>query len=140
VASIARHLMVAEDEVVAMNRRLSGGDASLNVRLAEDGDREWGDSLADETPGQEERIAEASELAWRSGLLSGAMGGLSARERHILTERKLKDEPATLEELAQVYGVSRERIRQIEARAFERVQKSVLAAAANDRGPGALAA
>jgi RNA polymerase sigma-32 factor len=123
-----------------MNRRLSGGDSSLNVRVSEDGDREWGDTLADEGQDQEEFVADASELSWRRDLLAGAMGVLTSRERHILTERKLKDDPATLEELAQVYGVSRERIRQIEARAFERVQKAVLATAANGNWRPALAA
>jgi RNA polymerase sigma-32 factor len=140
VASIARDLAVGEHEVVEMNRRLSGGDSSLNVRVSEDGDREWGDTLVDEGQDQEELVADASELAWRRGLLAGAMGVLTSRERHILTERKLKDDPATLEDLAQVYGVSRERIRQIEARAFERVQKAVLATAANGNWHPALAA
>jgi RNA polymerase sigma-32 factor len=140
VTSIARDLAVGEHEVVEMNRRLSGGDSSLNVRVAEDGDREWGDTLVDGGQDQEELVADASELAWRRDLLAGAMGVLTSRERHILTERKLKDDPATLEDLAQVYGVSRERIRQIEARAFERVQKAVLTTAANGNRHPALAA
>jgi RNA polymerase sigma-32 factor len=131
VASIARELEVGEGEVVEMNRRL-GGDTSLNVRMAEDGDREWQDTLVDEDQDQEEQVAEASELAWRRGLLAGALDMLNPRERHILDERRLKDEPATLEDLAQIYGVSRERVRQIEVRAFEKVQKAMLAAAAND--------
>jgi RNA polymerase sigma-32 factor len=133
VSSIARELGVEEGEVIEMNRRLAGGDASLNMRMAEDGEREWQDTLVDEDQDQEEQIAEASELAWRRGLLTGALDVLNPRERHILDERRLKDEPATLEDLAQVYGVSRERVRQIEVRAFEKVQKAMLAAA-NDVG------
>ena len=140
VGSIARDLDVTEAEVIEMNRRLAGGDASLNVRMAEDGDREWQETLVDEGQDQEGRIAEESELAFRRGLLGGALDVLNARERHILGERRLKEEPATLEDLAQVYGVSRERIRQIEARAFEKVQKAMLAAAANDSGRRTLAA
>ena len=140
VASIARDLAVETGEVIEMNRRLAGGDASLNLRVGEDGDHEWGDLLVDDRQDQERHVAEASELAWRHELLQSAMHVLNPRERHILTERKLKDEPATLEELAHVYGVSRERIRQIEVKAFERLQRAVLAAA-NDRGePPALAA
>ncbi|MEK0082549.1 RNA polymerase sigma factor RpoH [Benzoatithermus flavus] len=140
VASIARDLEVGEGEVVEMNRRLATGDASLNARLTDDSDSEWSDTLVDESQDQEHEIAEASELAWRRGLLADAMEILTPRERHILIERRLKDEPVTLEELARIYGVSRERIRQIEVRAFERVQKAMLAAAANDRGRRALAA
>jgi len=130
VASIARDLGVGETEVIEMNRRLAGGDASLNARMSEDGDREWEDALVDESQDQESEIADASELGWRRGLLEGAMDVLTARERHVLIERRLKDEPSTLEDLAQIYGVSRERIRQIEVRAFERVQKAMLTAAA----------
>jgi RNA polymerase sigma-32 factor len=129
VASIARDLAVGEGEVIEMNRRLMAGDASLNVRMDEDGDREWGDTLVDEDQDQERQVAEASELSWRRDLLAVAMDVLSPRERHILTERRLKDEPATLEDLSKVYGVSRERIRQIEVRAFERVQQATLAGA-----------
>jgi RNA polymerase sigma-32 factor len=140
VASIARDLEVGEHEVIDMNRRLASGDASLNARLADDSDSEWGDSLVDEGQDQESEVAEASELSWRRGLLADAMEILTPRERHVLTERRLKDDPVTLEELAQVYGVSRERIRQIEVRAFERVQKALLSAAANDRDGRALAA
>jgi RNA polymerase sigma-32 factor len=140
VASIARDLAVEGNEVIEMNRRLSGGDASLNLRIGEDGEREWGDMLVDERQDQEGHVAASSELAWRRDLLAGALDVLNPRERHILTERKLKDEPATLEELAQVYGVSRERIRQIEVRAFERVQQAVLAAASRGALPRALAA
>ena len=136
VASIARQLEVREREVVEMDRRLAGGDVSLNVRVSEGGEREWLEGLADEDRGQEERVAEASEQVWRRGLLAGALGVLSPRERHVLGERRLKDDPATLEDLARAYGLSRERIRQIEARAFAKLRKAVLAAA---RPPGAVA-
>lgn len=138
VRHIARELAVETAEVVEMNRRLSGGDASLNAPIGEEGEHEWGDLLADDSQDQESVVAQSDELEWRRGLLSGAMGVLSARERHILTERRLKDDPATLEELAQVYHVSRERIRQIEVKAFERVQAAVLAASRTQ--PAALAA
>ncbi len=141
VKSIARDLGVGEGEVIDMNRRLNAGDASLNVRMDEDGDREWGDMLVDEDQDQEREVTEASELAFRRDLLAGAMGVLTPRERHIFVERRLKDEPTTLEDLSQVHGVSRERIRQIEVRAFERVQKAALAAASSGgsrRGGGNL--
>jgi RNA polymerase sigma-32 factor len=140
VSKIARDLEVGDNEVVAMNRRLSAGDASLSARVSEDGDREWIDTLVDDDQSQEERLADESELTWRRGLMAEAMNELNARERHILEERRLKDEPSTLEDLAQVYGVSRERIRQIEVRAFEKLQRAMLQAAANDPGTSALAA
>ena len=140
VASIARDLAVETGEVIEMNRRLAGGDASLNLRIGDDGEREWGDMLVDERQDQEGHVANASEFAWRRDLLVGALDVLTPRERHILIERKLKDDPATLEQLAQVYHVSRERIRQIEVRAFERVQQAVLAAASGRGAPRALAA
>jgi RNA polymerase sigma-32 factor len=131
VASIARDLEVAEAEVIDMNRRLSGGDSSLNAQLFDEGEAEWQETLVDESQDQERSVAETSELDWRRALLARAMVKLSDRERHILTERRLKDEPSTLEDLARVYNVSRERIRQIEVRAFERVQQAMHAAAAN---------
>ena len=137
ISEIATRLNVSEEEVVSMNRRLSG-DASLNAPIGEEGEHEWGDLLADESQDQESLVAQNNELEWRRGLLSGAMDVLSPRERHILVERRLKDDPATLEELAQVYHVSRERIRQIEVKAFERVQAAVLAA--SQMHPAALAA
>ncbi len=140
VTSIARALEVGENEVIDMNRRLGGGDASLSARMSEDGDREWIDMLVDESQNQEERTAAADELTWRRGLLAEAMQGLSERERHIIEERRLKEESSTLEDLAQIYGVSRERIRQIEVRAFEKLQKAMLASAANDAGQAAIAA
>jgi RNA polymerase sigma-32 factor len=130
VSQIATKLGVLDEEVVSMNRRLSGGDASLNSPLRSDSESEWQDWLADEdTPSQESVIADAQEKNIRMSLLEEAMTELSDRERHILTERRLKDEPTTLEELASQYGVSRERVRQIEVRAFEKLQKSMRAAA-----------
>ena len=107
-----------------MNRRLSGGDASLNAPLKSDGEgaAEWQDWLADDDADQAAAYAESQELDARRELLIEAMSDLNDRERHILTERRLKDEPKTLEDLSQVYDVSRERIRQIEVRAFEKLQ------------------
>ena len=131
VRHIARELAVESGEVIEMNRRLTGGDASLNAPIGAEGEHEWGDLLPDESQNQEFTVAQNNELTWRRGLLADAMDVLSPRERHILTERRLKDDPTTLEELAQVYHVSRERIRQIEVRAFERVQAAVLTASAN---------
>jgi RNA polymerase sigma-32 factor len=130
VRQIANKLGVLDEEVVSMNRRLAGGDASLNSPLRADSEAEWQDWLVDEdTPSQESIIAESEERSIRMSLLEEAMTELSDRERHILTERRLKDEPTTLEELAAQYGVSRERVRQIEVRAFEKLQKSMRAAA-----------
>ena len=130
VSQIATKLGVLDEEVISMNRRLAGGDASLNSPLRSDSEAEWQDLLVDEdTPSQESVVAEAEEKNIRMSLLEEAMTELSDRERHILTERRLKDEPTTLEELAAQYGVSRERVRQIEVRAFEKLQKSMRAAA-----------
>jgi RNA polymerase sigma-32 factor len=130
VRQIATKLGVLDEEVVSMNRRLAGGDASLNSPLRADSEAEWQDWLVDEdTPSQEHIVAETEERNIRMSLLEEAMTELSDRERHILTERRLKDEPTTLEELAAQYGVSRERVRQIEVRAFEKLQKSMRAAA-----------
>lgn len=128
VEKIASDLGVTEAEVTSMNRRLSGGDASLNAPLKTDGEgaSEWQDWLADEEADQAEAYAETNELDTRREMLAEAMQGLNDREKHILAERKLRDEPVTLEELSQHYGVSRERIRQIEVRAFEKVQKKML--------------
>ncbi|MBD3626301.1 MAG: RNA polymerase sigma factor RpoH [Rhodobacteraceae bacterium] len=127
VARIANELNVTEDEVVSMNRRLSGGDASLNAQIKADGEgaAEWQDWLEDEDANQAEQYAEQDELDSRRALLDQAMETLNERERHVLTERRLKDSPMTLEELSQVYDVSRERIRQIEVRAFEKLQKAM---------------
>ena len=125
VTAIATKLGVAEAEVVNMNRRLAAPDHSLNAPLKADSEGEWQDWLVDETQDQEVHLAEQEELAQRRGLLGAAMSELSDRERDILNERRLKDEPATLEDLSQRYGISRERVRQIEARAFEKLQKSM---------------
>jgi RNA polymerase sigma-32 factor len=130
VTQIATKLGVLEDEVISMNRRLSGPDASLNAPMRVDGDAEWQDWLADDNQvSQETRLAEDEEKSLRMGLLEEAMAELTDRERHIMTERRLKDDPSTLEELAAQYGVSRERVRQIEVRAFEKLQKAMQTAA-----------
>jgi len=129
VESIATKLGVTHQDVIDMNRRL-GGDASLNAPLRADGESEWQDWLADDTAvSQETKLAEDEEKSIRMGLLQEAMEELTDREKHILTERRLKDDPVTLEELAGQYGVSRERVRQIEVRAFEKLQKAMRAAA-----------
>jgi RNA polymerase sigma-32 factor len=130
VKAIAGELDVPEADVVEMNRRLAGADSSLNATLTGEGETNWLDMLSDERPNQEAAVAERHELAVRRGMLDEAMKRLNERERHILTERRLKDEPSTLEELSQVYGVSRERVRQIEVRAFEKLQKAMTEAAA----------
>ncbi len=146
VEKIATKLGVTEDDVVQMNRRMSGPDASLNAPLRQDGDAEWQDWLVDDkAPNQETEIAERDEFDQRMSLLQEAMGELNERERHILQERRLTDEPKTLEEFSTVYGVSRERVRQIEVRAFEKLQKAMRTAAAGmglmneDEGEEALA-
>ena len=129
VSKIATDLGVSEEEVVNMNRRLTG-DASLNSPLRSDSESEWQDWLTDDTQvSQETRLADTEEHSLRMGLLQEAMEELTDREKHILTERRLKDDPVTLEELAGQYGVSRERVRQIEVRAFEKLQKAMRAAA-----------
>tara|TARA_B100002003_G_C14123975_1_gene540634 strand:- start:175 stop:1074 length:900 start_codon:yes stop_codon:yes gene_type:complete len=127
VETIAKNLGVTHDEVIAMNRRLSGGDASLNAPLKADGEgsAEWQDWLADDDADQAAEYAERNELESRRELLMAAMESLNERERHILTERRLKDDPVTLEDLSKVYDVSRERVRQIEVRAFEKLQKKM---------------
>ncbi|MES2494378.1 MAG: RNA polymerase sigma factor RpoH [Pseudomonadota bacterium] len=123
---IATDLGVSEQEVINMNRRMMmGGDASLNVSMRDDSEGQWQDMLADERPLQDETVADAEEASYRRALLNEAMQSLNERERHILTDRRLADEPRTLEELSQVYNVSRERVRQIEVRAFEKLQKSI---------------
>jgi RNA polymerase sigma-32 factor len=131
---IARQLAVPEDEVTSMNRRLSGGDTSLNAPMRADGESEWQDWLADDTMDQETRLAEAEEMGERHDLLAGAMGELSERERDIIEARRLRDDPATLEELSQKYGVSRERVRQIEVRAFEKLQQQMKNTLARKQG------
>jgi RNA polymerase sigma-32 factor len=135
VTKIATDLGVSEDEVVSMNRRMAmGGDTSLNAPLKDtEGESQWQDFLVDSGPLQDERIAEDEETRVRHDLLMSAMESLNDRERHILMERRLADEPKTLEELSQVYGVSRERIRQIEVRAFEKLQSALLRLAGERR-------
>jgi RNA polymerase sigma-32 factor len=129
VKEIARKLNVPEAEVVNMNRRLSG-DASLNVRVGEEGDSEWQDWLADDELDQETRLADAEELDERRTLLATAMEELQPREREILEARRLRDEPVTLEDLAKRFGISRERVRQIEVKAFAQLQEKMRAALA----------
>lgn len=139
VTKIATDLGVPEQEVVNMNRRMMmGGDASLNVSLrgAEEGSGEWQDWLADDRPLQDETVAEAEESQMRMAMLGEAMESLNERERHILTERRLTEKPQTLEELSQAYDVSRERIRQIEVRAFEKLQKAMQRIAGERLLPG----
>ena len=110
-----------------MNRRLAAPDHSLNAPLRADGEGEWQDWLVDDQETQETELAEREDLSNRRQLLCAALKGLNERERHILIERRLKDEPTTLEELSQQYSISRERVRQIEVRAFEKLQKSMKA-------------
>jgi len=125
VEAIAKKLGVSQGDVVSMNRRL-GGDASLNAPVRADQESgEWQDWLVDDTPGQEERLVEGEELGLRKRYLSSALSTLNDRERHIFEARRLSENPATLEDLSAQFGVSRERIRQIEVRAFEKVQKAV---------------
>src|SRR5487761_280567 len=134
VKRIAKELAVPESDVVSMNRRLSAPDNSLNAPLRADGDGgEWQDWLVDEGPTQETRLGDRQELGLRRDLLRNAMTHLTARERDILVERRLKDEPATLEDLSQKYGISRERVRRIEVRAFEKLQKAIKAKALERR-------
>jgi RNA polymerase sigma-32 factor len=129
IKQIATTLNVTESDVVSMNQRLSG-DASLNAPMrADEGASEWQDWLADDSPSQETTLGESEEFTERMGLLTNAMQDLNEREKAIFQARRLRDEPATLEELAQEYNVSRERIRQIEVRAFEKVQEAVQKAA-----------
>ena len=125
VARIAHDLGVTETEVVSMNRRLSGGDASLNAMIGTEGDSatQWQDWLEDEDADQAGDYAEKDEMQHRLALMEEAMEVLNERERDILTQRRLQDQPVTLEDLSGVYNVSRERIRQIEVRAFEKLQK-----------------
>jgi RNA polymerase sigma-32 factor len=133
VAKIAHVLDVPEQDVVSMNRRLAAPDHSLNATVRQDSEGEWQDWLVDETESQETTYAEREELSGRKALLSSALKTLNERERHILIERRLKDNPTTLEELSQQYGISRERVRQIEVRAFEKLQKAMKAQIAERR-------
>ncbi|MBV8439045.1 MAG: RNA polymerase sigma factor RpoH [Hyphomicrobiales bacterium] len=144
VESISRRLGVAKQDVIEMNRRL-GGDASLNAPLRESGEGEWQDWLVDESADQEARLADREESDTRLDALRGALGVLNPRERRIFEARRLAEDPITLEELSTEFGVSRERVRQIEVRAFEKVQEAVRAGVAKaqlprKRGPAALPA
>jgi len=131
VKEIAKRLDVSEEDVISMNQRMTGGDHSLNAPMRIDGDGEWQDWLVDEdAQDQETTLAEQDEYEQRRALLLEAMDVLNDREKHILTERRLKDNPATLEDLSKIYDISRERVRQIEVRAFEKLQKEMTKQAA----------
>ena len=135
VKLIATRLGVTEEDVVSMNRRLAG-DSSLNAPVRNDAESgEWQDWLVDDTMDQETALAESEERDQRRGMLNDALKGLNARERRVFEARRLTDEPLTLEELSSEFGVSRERIRQIEVRAFEKVQRAVQKAAATSAQP-----
>ena len=125
VGRIAKALDVPEQDVISMNRRLAAPDHSLNAPVRADSEGEWQDWLVDEGESQEQLLAQHEELTGRRALLGGALRTLNDRERHILIERRLKENPTTLEELSQQYGISRERVRQIEVRAFEKLQKAM---------------
>jgi RNA polymerase sigma-32 factor len=127
VKAIAERLEVTESDVVEMNRRMSGADHSLNVPLRGDTETQWQDWLVDDSASQESTVADADEYAHRMSLLHRAMKVLNDRERHILSERRLQDEPTTLEALSAQYGISRERVRQIEVRAFDKLQRAIRA-------------
>ncbi|MFP6687885.1 MAG: RNA polymerase sigma factor RpoH [Alphaproteobacteria bacterium] len=133
VEYIASALNVPERDVISMNRRMLGPDQSLNAPVREEGGGEWQDWLESPETDQESTVLESEELAHRSAQLMRSMEVLNEREKHILSERRLKDEPATLEQLSKVYGISRERVRQIEARAFEKLQKAMHTAAQQER-------
>ena len=128
VIKISNRLQVSETEVINMNQRIRKGDHSLNTSLREESDGEWQDWLIDETDDQETLLGEAEELFNRRQLLQNAMEDLSQRERHIITERRIKDSPSTLQNLSDQYGISRERVRQIEVRAFEKLRRTVKSA------------
>src|SRR5687767_4459850 len=134
VAEIARRLGVPQEDVISMNRRLTG-DASLNAPVRIDAEGEWQDWLVDETASQETTLAQDEESSMRHDMLTEAMEKLNDRERRVFEARRLRDDPITLEDLSQEFGVSRERIRQIEVRAFEKVQKAVKAAAGRALAP-----
>jgi RNA polymerase sigma-32 factor len=133
VAKIAHALAVPEQDVISMNRRLTAPDHSLNAPVRADGEGEWQDWLVDDSASQETEIGDRQELNGRKALLKGALATLNQRERHILIERRLKDEPTTLEDLSQHYAISRERVRQIEVRAFEKLQKAMHTQVAEQR-------
>jgi len=127
VAKIAKDLDVPEQDVIQMNRRLAASDHSLNAPVRLDSEGEWQDWLVDESDNQEAELAEREDMGKRKALLANALKTLNERERHILIERRLKDEPTTLEDLSHQYGISRERVRQIEVRAFEKLQRAMKA-------------
>jgi RNA polymerase sigma-32 factor len=127
VAKIAKDLDVPEQDVIQMNRRLAASDHSLNAPVRLDSEGEWQDWLVDESDNQEVELAEREDMGKRKALLANALKTLNERERHILIERRLKDEPTTLEDLSHQYGISRERVRQIEVRAFEKLQRAMKA-------------
>jgi RNA polymerase sigma-32 factor len=133
VKEIATRLNVSETEVISMNRRMAAPDNSLNAPLRADSEGEWQDWLVDESESQETRLADSEELEKRRDLLQSALETLNERERHILVERRLSEDPLTLEQLSQQFGISRERVRQIEVRAFEKLQKSMRTAAIEER-------
>jgi RNA polymerase sigma-32 factor len=138
--TIAAELGVPEEDVIEMNRRMSGGDRSLNMTMMDDGETEWVDRLVDERPNQEFLLAEADEMAQRRKLLGEALTRLNEREREIVIERRLRDEPLTLEDLSRRFHVSRERIRQLEVRAIDKLRKAMLNAAKTLGLPADLAA
>lgn len=137
---LSRALDVSEEEIVHMNRRLAARDVSLNAPVSLDEALEFQDTLVDDRPTPEAQVGEDEEFAHRSKLLDQALATLPKREREILIERRLKDEPATLEDLGKVYGISRERVRQLEARAFDKLQKAIIAAAGKAAAPALLPA
>jgi RNA polymerase sigma-32 factor len=134
VTRIAADLEVSEDEVIEMNGRLATMDQSLSAPMRADGEGQWQDMLVADGPDQESMIVEANELEWRRDLLAKGLDTLNERERQILKGRRLRDEAMTLADLGTIYGVSRERVRQIEVRAFGKLQKAMLSAAANQQG------
>ena len=133
VKEIATRLDVPESDVVDMNRRLAAPDHSLNAPVRMDGEGEWQDWLVDEGDNQESMLAESQEFGRRQKLLDRALKLLNPRERRILSERRLKDEPTTLEDLSKEFGISRERVRQIEVRAFDKVQRAIRNAALDEK-------
>ncbi len=133
VKEIATRLDVPESDVVDMNRRLAAPDHSLNAPVRMDGEGEWQEWLVDETDSQETMLAESQEFGRRQKLLDRALKLLNPRERRILSERRLKDEPTTLEDLSKEFGISRERVRQIEVRAFDKVQRAIRNAALDEK-------
>jgi len=133
VKEIARTLGVAETDVVSMNGRLASHDQSLNAPLREEGEGEWQDWLVDDRPDQEYEVSRRQEYDMRKSMLGDAMTNLSDRERHILVERRISEDPKTLQVLSEDFGISRERVRQIEARALEKIEKSIRSMTADRR-------